>query len=389
MLGERDVPEHDPLAFANDLSAKLASRSRHLCALLGAGAARACGLPDISTLEGAIANALPKADADKFKDLMDGGGRNLEEVLTRLRRIVALLDGTTQDVDGLTADAARHLDQSICDQIVKELDLAIADLGPMHKFAAWIARADYHTPVEIFTLNYDLLIETSLEAMRVPYFDGFVGTFNAAFRTDLVEASPTDPDTWLPPFFARLWKLHGSVNWQWSGKQVVRLGRPVTGGDAAAIFPSDTKYDESRRVPFVVLHDRLRRALAHPETLTVITGYSWSDEHLNEVIFDAARGRQRSEIVAFCRSSLPASLVDRASETPNLQAITGTEAILGGVRAPWKVKETPPDDVWAGDKLALREFGPLAAFLARSSPPQRDVSARLIELPAGTGSSGA
>jgi SIR2-like domain len=284
---------------------------------------------------------------------------------------------------------ALKLDHTICAAIVAQLEIGSANLRPMLKFAAWIARADYHLPIEIFTLNYDLLTETALERLRTPYFDGFVGTFCGAFRTDLVEATPSD-DAWLPPFIARLWKLHGSVSWQWSNNDVIRLGQTVGGSDAAAIFPSDMKYDQSRRVPFVVLHDRLRRALLHPETLTIITGYSWSDEHLNEVIFDAARHRPRSEIVAFSRSTLPDVLVEHAREIPNLQAVTGTEAVLSGVKADWKSGASkPPDDVWADDKLALREFGPLAEFLARSSPPHQELEARLAEVLAAAGGAGA
>lgn len=370
---------HDPLTFINAFSAKLASRSRHVCVLVGAGAARACGLPDIAGLTTAVQANLPASQAIALKALLEN--RTLEEVLSRLRRIHALVDQTKQEVDGLTAVDAHELDRAICAAIVSQLELGGAELGPMLKFAAWIARADYHLPVEIFTLNYDLLIETALERLRTPYFDGFVGTFSGSFRTDLVEATPSDGDAWLPPFVARLWKLHGSISWRWANNEVVRLGQTVGGSDAAAIFPSDMKYDESRRVPFVVLHDRLRRALLHPETLTIITGYSWNDAHLNEVIFDAARHRPRSEIVAFSRSTLPAALVEQAREIPNLQAITGSEAVLSGIRADWEPRGIlPPDDTWVDGKMSLREFGPLAEFLARSSPPQRELEVRLAEM---------
>jgi hypothetical protein len=34
---------------------------------------------------------------------------------------------------------------------------------------------------EIFTTNYDLVIEKSLEAIRAPYFDGFVGSYEPFF----------------------------------------------------------------------------------------------------------------------------------------------------------------------------------------------------------------
>ncbi len=373
------MTEHDPLAFANSLSAKLATRSRHVCALLGAGAARACGLPDVAGLEKNVAAKLADKQATAFETLLDG--RSLEQGLSRLRRIYALVEGSDETVDGLTGGEAHELDHAICRAIVAEVDLAKADLAPMLKFAAWVARADYHLPLEIFTVNYDVLIETALEKLRVPYFDGFVGAFRAAFRTDLVEAMPADAESWLPSFIARLWKLHGSVSWEWEEKtEVVRLGRTVRDDQAAAIYPSDAKYDESRRVPFVVLHDRLRRALHHPETLMIVTGYSWQDDHLNEVIFDAARHRPRSEIVAIAHSAIPVALAERAETLPNLQAVTGEEAIIGGIRGAWKAKVAPPADVWADDKLALRDFRQLAAFLARSSPPLGELETRLAEV---------
>ena len=372
------APEHDPLEFANSLSAKLATRSRHVCVLLGAGAARACGLPDVGTLQDRIAAQLSGAAVDRFEKLVDS--RDLEQGLSRLRRIHALIGGGTQEIDGLTGADAQELDRQICRAIVTELDLSDADLTPMTRFAAWVGRADYHLPLEIFTVNYDLLIETALEALRVPYFDGFVGALRAGFRTDLVEAQPSDQRAWLPPFLARLWKLHGSVAWEWeTDKQVVRLGRAVEEHQAAAIYPSDAKYDESRRVPFVVLHDRLRRALEHPETLMLVSGYSWRDEHLNEVIFEAAQHRPRSEVIAFTHSTIPDALRGRAETMPNLQAVTASEAILGGVTHAWEIKEPPPSGVWDEDKLTLGDFTQLAAFLARSSPTPGELSGLLAE----------
>lgn len=104
----------------------------------------------------------------------------------------------------------------------------------------------------------------------------------------------------------------------------------------AAIYPSDAKYDESRRVPFVVLQDRFRRALHHPESLVLISGYSFGDAHLNEMIFDAATRKQRSEFIAFSYGSIPDEVAERALLTPNFQALGANEAIIGckGVAGP-------------------------------------------------------
>jgi SIR2-like domain len=253
----------------------------------------------------------------------------------------------------------------------------------MLRFAAWVARADYHWPVELFTVNYDLLLETALESLGVPYFDGFNGALRARFRTELVEANPTDTSDWLPSFLVRLWKLHGSVNWVWeSGRraEVVRLGIPVANTEPAAIYPSDEKYDQSRRVPFVVLQDRFRRALNQPETLMLISGYSFGDAHLNETLFEAVRRRPRSEVIAFCFGNIPDILVRHASITPNLQAVAPHEAILGGIRADWEPPKDANPELWGDGGIALGNFANLASFLSHSSSPQDELEAQLSEL---------
>jgi hypothetical protein len=267
------------------------------------------------------------------------------------------------------------LDSSVCQQIVKELDISKPgiDFAPVDFLAAWAGSALYHQPVELFTVNYDLLLETAIEGRRVSYFDGFVGAIRARFQTELVEAITGKSEDCVPAFFVRLWKLHGSVNWVWEDRSIVRLGTPVSKGVAAAIYPSDAKYDESRRVPFVVLQDRFRRALQEPESLVIVTGYSFGDDHLNEMIFDAAARRERSEFVAFCYSSIPDVLSKRASTTPNLQVAGATEAILGGVRGSWSAPASAPPELWENNEFALRDFRRLAIYLARNTAAQSQI----------------
>ena len=375
---------HNVPAFANGLSAKLAAKSRHVCVFLGAGASRACGLPDMACLQRQILKGLAGAELEYFGCQTGDQNRNLEQILSRLRRIHALLDGGPDTVDGLTAEQAGDLDRRICGLIVNALRVDDSGLSPMLHFATWAARADYHLPVEVFTINYDLVLETAFESLRVPYFDGFVGALRARFYTHLVEATTADSDDWLPAFLVRVWKLHGSVNWEWGSEphgEIVRLGTTVSSGSPAAIYPSDTKYDESRRVPFVVLQDRFRRAIRQPETLLLISGYSFRDEHLNEMIFDAAHQRPRSEFLAFSFDALPEKLAGAAVMIPNLQAIGRSEAIIGGVRGKW---DPPPtngrQDIWEDGGLTLGDFANLARYLAPQSPQHGDVGARLREL---------
>jgi hypothetical protein len=96
--------------------------------------------------------------------------------------------------------------------------------------------------------------------------------------------------------------------------------QPIAEGAADAIYRSDTKYEESRRVPFVVLQDRLRRALHQPETLVIVAGYSFNDAHLNELLFDGAARRERSEFIVFCYSAIPEVLAKRGRSVGQIGA---------------------------------------------------------------------
>lgn len=378
------MPPHQIMPFTTELNAKLATRSRHVCVLLGAGASKACGLPDIDNLQKQVIKGLN--DKEKtFFNCQTAKGRNLEQILSRLRRIAILLDDQTDTVDGLTAQQAKRLDEKACQLIVKELDINNNSISAMKHFAVWASRTNYQLPIEIFTVNYDLTLETALESLRVPYFDGFVGTLQASFHTELVEASPEDSSNWLPSFLLRVWKLHGSINWAWKDERkstVVRLGNAVRDESPAAIYPSDAKYDESRRVPFIAFQDRFRRALHQPETLMIISGYSFGDEHINEIIFDIARRNQRSEFIAFCFSDIPASLAREAFRSPNLQAIGGHKAILRGELADWEASNDQEglSQLWGARGFTLVDFTELAKYLAQYSPPEFNFKDRLQEL---------
>lgn len=204
----------------------------------------------------------------------------------------------------------------------------------------------------------------------MPYFDGFVGTLGGRFRPELVDnIDPSDRRQGLPSTFVRLWKLHGSVNWEeileGTRRRIVRRGVPVSGPETAvaAIYPSDEKYDQSRRVPFVVLMDRFRRALAVPETVTLVSGYSFGDQHLNEMLIDAARTHPRSETVVFCFADIPDVVAEFATSTRNISILGATHGILGGQRVKW-ARDGDIPGVWENGSFQLGDFEHLARFLA-------------------------
>jgi hypothetical protein len=139
--------------------------------------------------------------------------------------------------------------------------------------------------VELFTTNYDVLLEQALEDRELPFFDGFVGSRNPFFDLRAIE------DDSIPPRWTRLWKIHGCLTWILkSDGRVVRSQRAGTAGEGLLIHPSELKYDQSRRMPYLAMIDRLRAFLRRPSAFLVTVGYGYRDEHLNEVIVQGLRG---------------------------------------------------------------------------------------------------
>lgn len=370
-----DASRHSAHRLLEQFAVQQAAGRRHLVVLLGAGASRAAGIPDLAGLEAAVRVGL-QADHSDLVDAVFSGGINLEAALTRLRRL-ALVLGPEDDLNGLTIERALAIERAITRTIIDTIVGAAVSPEVFDGFAVWAMRQDRSSPVEVFTLNYDLLIEMALEKANALYFDGFVGTIRARFHDYLVESLRSDDRSEPPASFVRLWKLHGSINWlkvaEGAGSEVVRLGAPVGVGETAAIYPSEEKYVASRRVPFLVLHDRLRRSLSEPETLLLIAGYSFGDDHLNEVIFDSLARRGRSVAFAFFHGAIPTAVASRAELLPNLIVAGANEAVIAGVSGSW-VNE--PDELGAleGDRFLLGDFAALSRYLAKSTTAANDGS---------------
>jgi len=74
--------------------------------------------------------------------------------------------------------------------------------------------------VNIFTLNYDTLIEKAADAEGIVVFDGFVGTLSRVFRPESYDqdlyfpAETTEGRVHRFDRVVHLYKLHGSISWQ-------------------------------------------------------------------------------------------------------------------------------------------------------------------------------
>lgn len=383
--------KHNPSRVAHELREHLASDKRKLGFFMGAGTSMAIGLPGIEKLTGLVEESLSsdelKTDFNKIKEEIFADSKNVELVLNRIRLIRELLDDKVENLhNGISGVAIKNLDHEVCRAIHKAVDTAaVGSKVPHVTFSKWLysSYARRSNPVEIFTTNYDLMFEEAMEESSVPYFDGFIGTVNPFFSPESVEAdnAKNHQEIKPPSSWTRLWKLHGSVNWflkadsSGNKKKVVRgCGSIDVSGQELMIFPSREKYLESRKLPFITFQDRLRKFLSSGEVVLFISGYSFLDEHLNEIIFQALRSNSRLAVNALVFGEkdddsfkLPDNLARLGMEYRNLSIYGPDKAVIGGIIGEWDGATSGPNvaSYWANNTLTLVDFMSFSQYLER------------------------
>lgn len=156
--------------------------------------------------------------------------------------------------------------------------------------------------LNIFTTNYDLYSERSMDLLGIHYVNGFTGGiskfFNPAiFNYALAEKMDLSQSKWsvIDNFFY-LYKIHGSVNWiEAEGEnklfKVKEIQEPTMEQlkDEATIMihPTPLKYNASLGSPYSDLFREYQKKLMQNNNILVTIGYSFSDEHINNLIFQA------------------------------------------------------------------------------------------------------
>ena len=193
-------PIHDAAQQARNLRHVLQDDKQRIGCFLGAGCPlgiydptgqQSAGLiPAIIDLTKRIANGLEAADSaagatSKFRanwdslrsecTTTDGQDPTIEDVLTELRTL-SNRRGSAEILEMSKKDLS-DLDDKICALISAEVRKPLPPYrNAYNRFASWIGGIHRDSPAEIFTTNYDLLLEQALEQNLLPHFDGFVGS---------------------------------------------------------------------------------------------------------------------------------------------------------------------------------------------------------------------
>ncbi|WP_193368418.1 SIR2 family protein [Pelagibius marinus] len=270
------------------------------CFLIGAGCSACANKPLIGAL---TTQVMEEADSElqlQFSNLKQTNGRpaTIEDLITYLQRYRNILSTITNgDVHSVSIDQIDKWLAAIKEKIVNEI---VDDWQPNSYHRRFLRRIRNHresTPRDIFSLNYDTVLEANLDELRIPYIDGFRGTNRAWFDSATFDESRSGDVGF------RIYKLHGSINWTRDDAQNVRRSfHRDSVNEPIVVYPSEQKYLQTQFGVYETLmgrfRDRMRMQSAN--NCLVVLGYSFNDEHINEAITDAVNTRNTNlTVIAF------------------------------------------------------------------------------------------
>lgn len=359
---------HDPSEIVRGLQQLLTSNKKRIGFLFGAGTSMCLDkkyrLPGIIQLTeeilDEISNSAELPDAQLYSlalaqikiALEKTNNWNIEYLLSDLEQKEKVVEGE-DTLNGLR----KYQIRALCDEIKKKIHTKVSIHNAIKSdgmdklihvdFAEWIGQAHRYFPIEIFTTNYDLLFELGLESNSIPYFDGFMGSYEPFFVSEIVD------DHAFMPQITKLWKIHGSLGWKYDEERKRVLRGCTDSVNDILVYPSIQKYSNSQKQPYTSLIDRLYRFLRQDDTVLFVFGYSFGDEHLNERIMTALKSGETSHVYGFLYDETiengekkyclgPDNVAYKLAKSNSRLSLYGLRsAVIGCKSGQWKLRSEP------------------------------------------------
>jgi hypothetical protein len=181
--------------------------------------------------------------------------------------------------------------------------------------------------INIFTTNNDLFNEMALSNLNIHYINGFGNGLNKYFNPALFNYTFSKRmDTSIEKFepvenMVYLFKLHGSINWIeddsnlntfFNIREILDPSYDKTGKNIL-IYPTPTKQNKSLGSPYADIFREFQKKLLLPNSVLFVIGYSFSDEHVNNIIYQALATNSSINIVVF--NSLSCAAIGKVDDS--------------------------------------------------------------------------
>lgn len=204
---------------------------------------------------------------------------------------------------------------------------AVTDL-PAHKaLLQKLAKRSIEKPrVRLFTTNYDLCLEEAASRIGVVLVDGFSHSaeqrFNRDyFQHDIVRRTPGSTKADYVDGVFHLYKLHGSFDWRRRKDGIVIRSKAHPKDPnlkPVLIYPRSSKYQEAFEVPYLDMFAAFQSSLREPDTVLVVAGFGFADEHISSPIWSALESNLTLRIVVADPGFVPPHKLDGDSHTIDL-----------------------------------------------------------------------
>lgn len=177
---------------------------------------------------------------------------------------------------------------------------------------------------DIYTPNYDLAFEYSLDKLAIEYKDGFSGFVNRLF----------DPRTLQGKDKTGLIKIHGSVNWIVEEGKVKEFqpkfkdGKVIIDDTAPVlIYPTSHKLYQTYSTPYSELMRHMLDEMETGKNVVIVLGYKYGDDHINEILFKALENPNNIFYFFLYNPDEQGAFIDQlkqlADNMPNINILTG------------------------------------------------------------------
>ena len=155
---------------------------------------------------------------------------------------------------------------------------------------------NFNNVVNIFTTNYDMLCEESMDILGIHYYNGFVGNYRRSFNTNYYKYKYVENvDLNKSKYYQKkdhfnLFKLHGSFSWRndKNGELYEVQDYKNSIVDCQLIQPSSNKFISVALLPYYsTLLREFSNNIKQEKSVLLTIGYGYGDLHINSLIKEA------------------------------------------------------------------------------------------------------